>query len=201
MPLFVSSLLLSHLAVPRAPIQQCAVDPGDLAALDQQSQADGRHSALQAELAMLVEEEGHRRLRCPLLAIASPPALPRDRWNQHDLSMLAGCWSRASNMTVHDIATDHQLPVASWRICFDGQGSGNQTLTLQNGAQCTGPVQATFEGDKLITRAARCTGSSFNFVRSEQDCTRVSDIEANCVGRNLEGPGLGQSASESRFRR
>lgn len=197
-----SGLLPSRLAVPLAPIQQCHVDPDEVAALDEQAQTNERHGVLQAELARLVQEEGRRRLLCPLPAIATPPALPHDRWNQHDLSMLEGCWSRISNMTVRDIATDRALPVATWRICFDRQGTGSQTLTLQNGSQCTGSVQATFADNRLVTQAARCTGPSFGtFVRSEQVCTRVSDDEADCVGRDLEGPELGRGTAVSRFRR
>ena len=210
-----SGLLLSRMAVPWASGAACGVAPDDLAALDGQAQADAQHGALQTELARLVEEAGRRRLQCPLPVAARPPpphaeapptpppALPSDRWNRHDLSMLEGCWSRISNMAIHDEATNRMLPVASWRICFDQAGHGTQTLTLQDGGRCTGSVQATFAGERMLMRAGRCTGPGFGsgFVRSEQDCTRSSDQEANCFGRDLEGPGVGRGTSNSRFRR
>jgi hypothetical protein len=206
----VSWLLLSSFALPPASLQACVADPDEVAALNQQAQTDGRHSALRSELALLVQEEGRRRLQCPLPVIAlvppvrhtevMPPALPRDRWDRHDLTMLDGCWNRISNMAVHNMTTDRVLPVVSWRICFDRNGTGEQTMTLQNGGRCIGPVRASFDGNRMITRAARCTGPGLDFVRSEQDCTRVSDDEASCIGRDLEGPGMGRT-SEGRFRR
>jgi hypothetical protein len=207
----VSGLLLSRLAIPPASLQACVADPDEVAALNQQAQTDGRHSALQSELALLVQQEGSRRLQCPLPVIASvpplrhaeatPPALPGDRWDRHDLTMLDGCWNRISNMAVHNPATDTVLPVASWRICFDGNGVGTQTMTLQNGGRCTGPVVASFDGNRMITRAAQCRGPGLSFVRSEQDCTRVSDDEASCIGRDLEGSAVGRASPASRFRR
>lgn len=114
--------------------------------------------------------------------------------------MLEGCWNRISNMRVHDIATDQSRSVASWRICFDRNGRGNQTITLTDGRQCRGPLDARFAGARVQMEAARCTGS-FNFVRGTQDCTRLSDAEATCIGRDLEGPNAGRGESESRFRR
>jgi hypothetical protein len=208
-----SGLLLSRLAVPPASVAACAVAPDDLAALDGQAQADARHGALQAELARLVEEAGRRRLQCPLPVAARPPpphaeapptpppALPSDRWNRHDLSMLEGCWSRISNMVVRSVATGRPLSVANWRLCFDRAGHGTQTITLREGGRCTGSVQATFDDERVLMRATRCTGPGFFFVRSQQDCTRTSDEEATCIGRDLEGPGVGRGIDESQFRR
>jgi hypothetical protein len=210
-----SGLLLSRLAVPAASVAACAAAPDDLAALEGQAQADARHGALQAELARLVEEAGRRRLQCPLPVAARPPpphaeappppppALPSDRWNRHDLSMLEGCWSRISNMAVRDVATGRRLPVANWRICFDQTGHGTQKITLEDGSRCTGSLQASFVGERMLIRAARCAypGERRYYVRSELDCTRVSDQEANCLGRDLEGPGVGRGSDESQFRR
>ena len=212
-----SGLLLSRLAVPAASVAACAVAPDDLAALEGQAQADARHAELQAELARLVQEAGRRRLQCPLpVAVrpppqhaeappGPPPALPMDRWKQHDLSLLEGCWSRISNMAVRVEATGQRLPVANWHICFDQTGHGTQTITLKDGSRCTGAIQASFAGEQMLIRAARCTGPGFGggrfFVRSELHCTRVSDEEANCLGRDLEGSGMGHETSESQFRR
>jgi hypothetical protein len=206
-----SGMLLSVFAWPAAPLSPCTAAPGDLATLARRDQTEARHGALQAELARLVQAQGLRRLQCPLPAaaaahppapalppaLAPEPALPRDRWDRHDLSLLEGCWHRISNMSTYDPGTNRDSPVSAWRICFGGDGSGSQTITWQDGTRCSGAVTARFAGDRLVTDAARCTGNR-SFVRSEEDCVRVSDQEARCIGRNLEGPA---ASSESRFRR
>ena len=104
-------------------------------------------------------------------------------------------------MSVRDLDTHRSMPVSNWRICFDQQGRGTQTITLESGRTCTGSLEARFEGDRMVTRAPRCEGPRFWFVRSEQHCTRVSDAEAHCVERDLEGPWQGQDTAESTFRR
>jgi hypothetical protein len=194
----LSFILLARFGPLVAPGAQCAAPP-DAAA---KAEADARHGALAAELARLVQEEGQRRLQCKLPVATAPPALPHDRWERHDLSMLEGCWNRISNMTVRQEPSGIVRPVATWRICFDSAGNGTQTITLVDGSSCTGPLRATFRDELMVTLADRCLGPGFDrgFVRSEQDCSRVSDAEAQCVGTNLEGPDAGRK-SESRFRR
>ena len=205
-------LVATWFALPRTTVAACMVAPAELAALDGQAQGDARHNALMAELARLVDQQGRARLQCPIPqapplrthAEAPPgPALPLDRWQQHDLAMFRGCWTRVSSMSIHDEATDKILPVASWRLCFDDQGNGTQTLTLENGGHCTGQVHAAFAGDSMVTTAGRCTGAGFGagFRRTEQNCTRVTDDEAHCIGRDLEGPNLNHGTTESVFRR
>jgi hypothetical protein len=206
--------LLARWYVPGASVPACGPDPDGSAAFNAQAQADARHAQLQAELAGLVNEEGRRRLQCPLPAAAPPapppqraetppPALPQDRWNRHDLSLLEGCWSRITNMTIEETATGAKLPVSSWRICFDAHGSGTQTIVLQDGTRCAGPLRATFADDQMVTDAARaaCHGRISYFVRSRQECVRTSDEEAECEATDLEGPHAGRRGGHSRFRR
>jgi hypothetical protein len=194
----LSGLLLAWFGDRFVPVLHCVAPP----AADNQAEADARHGALAAELVRLVQEEGQRRLQCKLPVASVSVPLPRERWERHDLSMLEGCWHRFSNMTVREDPSGVLRPVESWRICFDRGGNGTQTITLKDASHCTGTVRTTFQEDHMITSADRCTGPGFDmgFVRSEQDCTRISDDEASCIGKNLEGSMAG-ATSESRFRR
>lgn len=206
------ALLATWFVLLRTSVPACVVAPEELAALDAQARGDARHNMLMVELARLVNQQGRARLQCPIpQAPPNPlpqshaeaptgPALPLERWQHHDLAMFQGCWSRVSAMNVREEATDRILPVSSWRLCFDEQGNGTQTISLTDGHRCTGPVHAAFEGDRMVTTAGRCTGG-FEFVRSEQDCTRVTDDEGHCSGRDLEGSRLGHRGQDSVFRR
>jgi hypothetical protein len=200
----IAGLALSRLLFPGPVTSVCVVAPADMAALAAQAQQDRLHATLQGELARLVQEHGRRALQCPLAAAAADaPALPAEQWQRHDLAMFEGCWNSISEMQVSDDATGQALPVASWRLCFDRSGQGNQTVTLQNGGRCVGPVTAVFVGDRLVTTAERCMGPGFggDLGRTQENCTRLSDTEARCVGQNLEGPRAGHTKIESLFRR
>jgi hypothetical protein len=203
-----AGLLLPVLAFPRASIGACTLAPEDRAALDGQAQADARHDALQAELARLVQEQGRRRLQCPLPQRAEtpipPPApgpLPQDRWDRHDLAMLSGCWHRQTNMQTRDIDTGRLDSVQSWQLCFDASGHGTQAIRWDNGKSCNGPLTATFnaDGTVAITAPAACTGT-YRFVRYTGVCQRLSEQEALCRDHDLEGSNQ-TDITESRFRR
>ncbi|HEY0181285.1 MAG TPA: hypothetical protein VGC09_00620 [Rhodopila sp.] len=139
-----AELLLPLLGWPRTAVAACVADPADLAALNAQAREDGRHSALMAELARLVGQEGTRRLECPIppglgtpparSGAIAPPALPQDAWNRRDLAMLSGCWTKISNLHVVRESTGQVRDVANWKLCFDAHGGGTQTLVLSDGA-------------------------------------------------------------------
>jgi len=185
----------------------CTVVPGQLDAWRDETAMDGRGQELRTLLATLTEEVGRRQLLCPI-AVLPPPApappladLPQDRWARRDVSMLEGCWSLYTGLHVgHGLAD--QVKVRSWRMCFDGRGTGQQTEALEDGRDCHGPLGATFAQDDLllVTQPAPCIGAALHMARSEMLCRRLSDAEAACEGHNLEGVLVG-SAYAGRFRR
>ena len=118
--------------------------PPALQALDRE---DDRRRALEAEIRML-ELEFAGLGPCPV-APAAPEVpdnatLNRERWEQQDITMMEGCWILDSDFTLYDVRTGEPAPVTSWRVCFDANGHGQQTLKFSNGFQCHSAIAAKF---------------------------------------------------------
>lgn len=193
------------------PPAACAIVPGQLDAMRGQMELESRGQELRTLLATLTEEVGRRQLQCPIPA-APPPApptpnqppradLPQDRWDRRDLAMFEGCWSLYTAVTVFDDSLTQASKVRAWRQCFDNHGSGRQTIVLEDGRQCEGPLAASFGQDGIlhVTEPNACHGS-LHLKRSERLCRRLGDTEAECNGRNIEGSRSGR-AYVGRFRR
>ena len=194
----------------------CGVVPGQLDAMRQEAALENRGAELRTLLATLTEDVGRKQLLCPI-AVLPPPAapfprpaavptpppradLPQDRWDRRDLAMLEGCWHLDSPITVTNEARTKSSKLQSWRMCFDGAGAGQQTMVTEDGRRCEGPLAASFDGATLlVTEPANCRGS-LQMVRSTRSCQRISDTEAVCEGRLVEGNRSG-SPYRGRFRR
>jgi hypothetical protein len=211
----------------------CTVSPEQLAMLRQQNTLTRRNHELYALLADLRDREGRERLQCPLprqQALAEPPpvaaplpppaapvpppaaaprppqpppALPEDRWNQRDLSLLNGCWHKYTNMVTVQLGTGIRNSVRSWQLCFHGAGQGHQTIVWTDGATCNGDLRASFNsgGTLELKDVSNCQGSR-RMVPAESTCRRLSDSEAECDMRDQQGPAAAQhQAIWSKFRR
>ncbi len=207
MALLAVMALTAGLALPflgisfASPPAMCTANPAQLALLRAQAAAADNGSQLRATLAALTEELGRRQLLCPLRVAprpatgtpapppATPPraALPQDRWDRQDLTLLEGCWNLTSDVQIVS-GNGHSEAAALWKMCFDRGGAGKQTEAAVN-RSCTGPLAATFSGDLLvITMPTRCAGE-LNMVLAELRCRRVGDAQADCVVRNNEAVG------------
>ena len=210
--------LASRWLVP-APLQ-CTVVPGQREAMLAQANEESRTAELRTLLATVTEEVGRRQLQCPIPVLPSPSAhqrtpappaappavppradLPQERWDRRDVSLLDGCWNLTTGISVGPNPAS-MVPIRMWRMCFDGQGAGQQTVVLENGATCEGPLAASFGGgDRLhVTQPRACTGSRLSIGRSDMQCRRVSDAEATCIGTNQQGA-LSGNTYTGRFRR
>lgn len=162
------------------------------------------HCVLATETISLADQTNQAALQNTLIADqqATAPApgvasqcmaqnLPEDDWNAGKLSMLNGCWHLTTNMILYFVSTNLPHPVATWVICFDKSGKGTQTVTFQDGAACTGPVQASFTNDHQlrIDEPAECSGSETTIVKGHWICSRTSDSEAQCIGTDDQGGG------------
>ena len=211
-------LLLPRLGTWFAPAPAaCTIVPGQLEAMRRQAAEDGRGAELRTLLASLTDELGRKQLQCPVPVLPPPPRpvpvappapppppradLPQERWDQRDLTMLEGCWTLVSSMTVTNETTRSSSPIASWRQCFDGQGAGKQTIVLADGRKCEGPLSASFVGgdDLRVAEPQPCRGT-VNLSQSTRTCKRTSDTEAVCDGRLVTGSASGR-AYTGRFRR
>jgi hypothetical protein len=178
---------------PPAPV--CRPASGSVDAMQGLLREQLREQELRRQLAELERERGIRRASCPLPAPPAPPspppALPQERWDRGDLSMLDGCWNRRTNMVLQDIHTGERITATRWTMCFDQQGQGSQTIVMSDGRQCTQPLRARFEGGQIrIDEIGRCNfsgrqGQTFN---SRFECTRLDENRANCVRIEREGP-------------
>ncbi len=110
------------------PPAACAVVPGQLDAMRGQMELESRGQALQTLLATLVEETGRRQLQCPIPAAPPPPArppapraaLPQSQWGQRDVSMLKGCWSLVSEMSIRRGDEGAGVRLRSWPAILNG---------------------------------------------------------------------------------
>ncbi|MBV9758841.1 MAG: hypothetical protein JO047_17485 [Alphaproteobacteria bacterium] len=189
----------------------CRIGTDQLALFDEQNRAAERNNELHALLASLQADEGRRRLQCPLPAAAAleppqvppppsqPAALPEQRWEQHDLSMLQGCWHKRTNMSTIDEITNIVRGVQEWTLCFDGHGNGEQTLLWTDGVRCRNALRAEFADEILqFTDAQRCSGDAGRFMRMmSSKCRRVDDSHAACDMLTTEGPNQGRVAEGS----
>jgi hypothetical protein len=211
-----AGLLLAPLAGQLVPSSAaCRVAPGQLALLAEQSREAARGDALKLQLAQLQEDHGDRALQCPIpRRIDPPPAppppprpapradLPQDRWDNHDLSMLQGCWNNYTHMMLQELLTHRPMSVKTWVFCFDSHGHGHQTITLDDGRRCENGLSASFNRDNSLRMmdAGECPFPRAPLVRGQLTCKRESNAEASCMRRDLEGPSSGRD-QPGRFRR
>jgi hypothetical protein len=199
----------------QADAPSCQASPGSLDALGDLLREQEREQALRARLAELESTQGARRLACPLppaptpVQLPAPPqqqqaALPQERWQNRDVGVFEGCWNLRSDASMRWSATGQVEKIVSWRICFDRSGQGSQTITLDSGRRCEQPTRVAFDpdGTARITEVGRCTYSAnASKFRAEHMCKRVSDREASCETREVEGQARGTTFGPYRFER
>lgn len=180
----------------------CTMQPGQIDLLAEQNREQGRADDLRGLLASLRDQEGRKRLECPLPAPPVHADLPADKWDKRDLSILDGCWNKYTHLVLRDTVTSAEISVRDWTICFDRGGHGKQNLTLSDGSRCQNSLTAAFTDNNqlLLTDLAQCRGATRNKLRSSAICHRISDKEAECESRDLEGPFI-HDTSVGQFRR
>jgi hypothetical protein len=134
-------------------------------------------SALRRQLAELQRQIAGRRVQCRV-----PVALPRDRWDQRDLTMLEGCWDLISSMQIRMIETGRVRRVARWQMCFDRAGRGRHDLAYDDGTTCRGDITAQFRPDGslgLTEPRADCADNTY-IHPTESMCKRIDETLAHC---------------------
>ncbi|MDI2090172.1 hypothetical protein [Commensalibacter oyaizuii] len=115
--------------------------------------------------------------------------LPKESWNKKDTSMLNGCWHLTTHLELYQrtfFSTSHQ-PVTNWTLCFKPNGAGRQVLTRRDGGTCTGPLNAQFQGNKLVLQQPTDCQGAFHLIPGKNVCTRLNDKEARCTYIDAEG--------------
>lgn len=132
---------------------------------------------------------------------AAVPDIPEEAWQDRDIDVLEGCWERVSNMVIDDVDTGEVYPVRHWEMCFTADGSGEQRLEFENGAVCSGPIEAEFLPDgRLRIRDLEdvpCDDGRAIYAHIAE-CARQPDGTAECIARQ---PEIGRAGIPSTFRR
>jgi hypothetical protein len=126
---------------------------------------------------------------------AEPPGLDEERWEEQDIGMLEGCWQLDSDYTILHEGTGRLRTVTEWRLCLDANGAGEQTLAFDDGTQCSGPTQGSFDdqGQLVLTDTARITCDDGMYIYERvATCQRSPDGTAACdsvqPGRDTGSP-------------
>ncbi len=157
--------------------------------------APGASSALGAEIARQRALEAEiERLQLALLGApacrprasdvpSTPAPIPEDAWNQRDASFLEGCWELQTDYRVEHVETHEIRQARSWEACFDADGKGRQTLTFDDGTECTGPMLGQFGADGRLqlddTGDLPCA-DGFQIFERHTSCERVDALHARC---------------------
>ncbi len=147
----------------------------------------------------------HRPTPPPAPPEPPPPApaadIPEPQWRNRDVSFLQGCWTLISNYRTRDVRTGRIATVNSWRMCFDGRGSGSQTLIYSDGTTCRSGVGAAFTPGGQLAIDDRndvpCSSGARIFRRVIQ-CQRMPNGTAQCTSRQ---PSQGNQGVPVVFRR
>jgi hypothetical protein len=103
-----------------------------------------------------------------------------------DRQVLAGCWTLASDLTLHNLETDEPMPVQDWEICFSDNGKGRQTMVFTGRIRCHGRVTATFPGDSTLlidSPGMTCPGWG-RVVPSTTTCRLDDNQTAECKNKD-----------------
>ena len=106
--------------------------------------------------------------------------------------MMEGCWILDSDFTLYDVRTGEPAPVTSWRVCFDANGHGQQTLKFSNGFQCHSAIAAKFRNAQELAlddmQDVPCNNSK-RILRSISVCRLNSENKAICISKDTRGSG------------
>nr|WP_294509948.1 hypothetical protein [uncultured Rhodopila sp.] len=130
-----------------------------------------------------------------------PPAphadLPKQRWDQHDLSVLQGCWSLGREVKVQSYNAFNvpgEVGVArAGRLCLDQAGHGQESTVTDfpsGRVRCEAPVTATFgaSGQLEINRpAVGCNRAQTTWLHAHLSCVRRDDSLAACTETGEHG--------------
>ena len=119
-----------------------------------------------------------------------PPEIPEEEWEEQDVSFLEGCWNLITDYRITRTDTGEVFDTDAWEMCFDGTGTGNQSLTFGD-LSCEGGVRAQFSPDGALTLIDRGNIPCDNGSAIDQrimECERLDDGTAQCETRHTTPP-------------
>jgi hypothetical protein len=161
------------------------------------SQADGKR--LEADLVSLQDDLKRKLEQCKpgTPPATAEPALPAERWNKGDISVLKGCWILGRDVSmVHTYADGRKEPILAkaGRICFGDDGTGiHEQNTVGSGGEwhCRAPISARFWANGTLTTSqprVLCEGSPpVQWAATTLACHRENDERAICTATDHSG--------------
>ena len=125
----------------------------------------------------------------------TPSGLAPDAFDEDDISVMEGCWELSSQYDVHHIRTGEIISFRDWRICFDGQGNGRETMRATNGLTCEGVLSGDIGEGRLSMREPGnlICANGFEIFRRDITCALDAQGVANCSTYQPEIDGRGQA--------
>lgn len=184
----------------------CRADPRGIETVGLLLQEQERERTLRQEIARLQSEFGARRTACPLPPASGnrTAALPRNQWEQRQVSLFEGCWNLRSTLSFTWFESGQTEQITGWKLCFDRSGQGTHEISLSSGRRCQQPVRVQFDSDGAarIKEVGRCEFGGGNYkVNTDHVCRPVNENQANCESRANEGPRRGQPSGTALFER
>lgn len=103
--------------------------------------------------------------------------------------MLEGCWDLDSEYQIRDVESGAISDVASWSMCFDANGVGNQIFGFDNGTTCQSGTTAGFNSAGQLEISddsdVGCSDRSYIF-RQVAKCDLEAAGTASCEGVSPE---------------
>ena len=123
-----------------------------------------------------------------------PPAVPAERWDKKDLSLLQGCWrlgrDGTTRLTKPDGTFIEECAVKAGTICFGSDGKGRREATQDcpstGRSRCVAPITARFGDDGFLpTKQPQVMCEPpvqywWGSPRNDLTCRRVSDDLVMC---------------------
>lgn len=129
----------------------------------------------------------------------TPSGLAPDAFDEDDISVMQGCWLLSSDYAVREINTGEITRFKYWRICFDKDGNGTETMRSTNGVVCTGTLTGRMPGNGKLTMREpgnlQCDNQSSIFRR---DITCRLDTRGNAQCDTYQPETNGRSAATLR---
>ncbi len=150
------------------------------------------NATLMASVAALEGELAGRQCTVAQPAPAAPPEIDGEAWAEGDVGLLEGCWRLDSAYSTRDEVTGVVTRYTDWRLCFDGEGLGNEIMRATDGTTCEGAVGARFDGERLVIEEGgnlTCSNGTFIYKRVAT-CELGTDGAAQC---GVAQPDVGSS--------
>ena len=125
----------------------------------------------------------------------TPSGLAPDAFDEDDISVMEGCWELSSQYDVRHLRTGEIISFRDWRICFDANGNGRETMRATNGLTCEGVLSGEIgDGTLAMREPGNLTcANGFEIFRRDITCALNAEGVASCDTYQPEIDGRGRA--------